>query len=176
MGAIFHERGGAVASVMDGLEVKGKMMWSSESARATKILGGRTMEPRIIRTEADYGAGMAALDSLMDLDPAPGTPEADKLELLAMLLQQYEDAHFPADMPDPVDAILFRMDQQGLRNNDLEPLIGSKSKVSEVLNRKRPLSLAMIRMLHAGLGIPAEVLLQAPGKALPLDSDEDFAR
>lgn len=134
------------------------------------------MEPRIIKTETDYEASMAALDSLMDLDPAPGTPEADRLELLAMLLEQYEDAYFPMDMPDPVDAILFRMDQEGLRNNDLEPLIGSKSKVSEVLNRKRPLSLSMIRKLHAELGIPAEVLLQAPGRALPLESDEDFAR
>jgi HTH-type transcriptional regulator/antitoxin HigA len=134
------------------------------------------MEPRIIKTEADYEAGMAALDSLMELDPAPGTPDADKLELLGMLLEQYEDVHFPIDMPDPVDAVLFRMDQQGLRSNDLVPLIGSKSKVSEVLNRKRPLSLAMIRKLHAELGISAEVLLQAPGKALPLDSDEDFAR
>ncbi|QFY90209.1 ImmA/IrrE family metallo-endopeptidase [Magnetovirga frankeli] len=134
------------------------------------------MQLRVIKSENDYQAGMAALAELMELDPAPGSPEADQLELLGLLLEQYEDQHFPMDAPDPVDAILFRMDQQGLINNDLVPLIGSKSKVSEVLNRKRPLSLSMIRKLHAELGIPAEVLLQEPGQALPLESEEDYSK
>jgi HTH-type transcriptional regulator / antitoxin HigA len=123
------------------------------------------MKPKILKSEADYQEALAYLDTLMDA-PA-GSPEEEDLELFSVLIEQYEREHFPIDLPDPVDAILFRMEQQGLRRKDLVAYIGSQSKVSEVLNRKRPLSLAMIRALHAGLGIPAEVLLQAPGEEMP---------
>lgn len=122
------------------------------------------MKPKVLKNEADYQAALAHLETLMDA-PA-GSPEEEDLELFSVLIEQYERDHFPIDLPDPIDAILFRMEQQGLTRKDLVPYIGSQSKVSEVLNRKRPLSLAMIRALHAGLGIPAEVLLQVPGKQL----------
>jgi len=123
------------------------------------------MKPKILKSEADYQQALAYLDTLME---APiGSPEEEELELFSALIEQYEREHFPAELPDPIDAILFRMEQQGLTRKDLVPYIGSQSKVSEVLNRKRPLSLAMIRALHTGLGIPAEVLLQEPGQEIP---------
>jgi HTH-type transcriptional regulator/antitoxin HigA len=124
------------------------------------------MKPKIIKTEAEYQAALAYLETLMDAQP--GTPEEEELELFAMLIETYEQAVFPIDLPDPVSAIEFRMEQQGLKRKDLEPYIGSQSKVSEVLSGKRPLSLTMIRALHAGLDIPLEVLLQKPEKASPL--------
>jgi HTH-type transcriptional regulator / antitoxin HigA len=116
------------------------------------------MTPRLVKTEADYEAALARVDELMSA--RVGTPEADELDLWVHLVEEYENRHHPMPPPDPVEAIRFRMDQQGLKPADLVPLIGSRSKVSEVLSRKRPLSLAMIRRLHADLGIPAEVLLQ----------------
>jgi HTH-type transcriptional regulator/antitoxin HigA len=122
------------------------------------------MKIRIIRTEDEYEQALARLETLMDA--MPGTPEEDELDLLSFLIDKYEEEHFPIDLPDPVDAIKFRMEQQGLSRKDLICYIGSQSKVSEVLNHKRPLSLSMIRALHEGLGIPAEVLLQEPGKQL----------
>ena len=122
------------------------------------------MKARILKTEADYEAALAYVDTLMDAEP--GTPEEEELDLFSMLVEQYEREHYPIDPPDPVDAILFRMDQMGLTRSDLATYIGSQSKVSEVLNRKRPLSLAMIRNLHKGLGIPADTLLQEPGAKL----------
>lgn len=123
------------------------------------------MKPKVIKNEAEYEAALAHVAELMDA--APGSPEEEELELFALLVEQYEQEHYPIALPDPVDAILFRMEQQGLTRSDLAQYIGSPSKVSEVLNRKRPLSLAMMRALHEGLGIPAEVLLQQPGKELP---------
>ncbi len=122
------------------------------------------MKPKVLKTEEEYRGALAYLETLMDA--APGSPEEEELELFGLLVEQYEDEHYPIDLPDPVDAILFRMDQEGLTRKDLIPYLGSLSKVSEVLNRKRPLSLAMIRSLHEGLGIPADVLLQEPGKKL----------
>lgn len=116
------------------------------------------MEPRIIKTETDYEAALAYLATLMDAEP--GTAQEQELELFALLVEQYEHEHFPIDPPDPVEAILFRMEQEGLSRKDLTTYIGSPSKVSEVLNRKRPLSLSMIRALNKGLGIPADVLLR----------------
>lgn len=116
------------------------------------------MEPRIIKTETDYEAALAYLATLMDAEP--GTAQEQELELFALLVEQYEHEHFPIDPPDPVEAILFRMEQVGLSRKDLTTYIGSPSKVSEVLNRKRPLSLSMIRALNKGLGIPADVLLR----------------
>jgi HTH-type transcriptional regulator / antitoxin HigA len=122
------------------------------------------MKPKVLKDEAEYQAALAYVETLMDA--AAGSPEEEDLELFAMLIEQYEQEHFPIDLPDPIEAIQFRMDQQGLTRKDLVPFIGSQSKVSEVLNKKRPLSLSMIRALNAGLGIPAEVLLQEPGKEL----------
>ncbi len=89
-----------------------------------------------------------------------GTAEGDRLEILATLVDAYESEHHPIDPPDPIDAIVFRMEQQGLSRKDLEPMIGSRSRVAEVLNRRRTLSIAMIRRLHDRLGIPAEVLIR----------------
>lgn len=123
------------------------------------------MKPKVIKTEAEYEKALAHLETLMDADP--GASRDEELELFAVLIEDYEDKHFLIDMPDAVEAIKFRMEQQGLTRKDLEKYIGSQSKVSEVLNHKRPLSLAMIRALHKGLGIPAEVLLQEEGKELP---------
>ncbi len=122
------------------------------------------MKAKIIKSEADYEAALAYIEGLMDAEP--GSEEEEELELFAALVEQYENAHYPIAPPDPIDAILFRMDQEGLIRKDMAAYIGSQSKVSEVLNRKRPLSLSMIRKLHEGLGIPADVLLREPGKKL----------
>jgi len=115
---------------------------------------------KIIRNEADYDELRAAVEKFIDLDPERGTPEADQLEILTLLIQQYEAIKFKIDAPSPLEAIRFRMEQLGQAPRDLIPFIGSRSKVSEVLSGKRPLTLSMIRALHAGLGIPAKVLLQ----------------
>jgi len=122
------------------------------------------MNPKVLKTEAEYEQALTHLETLMDAQP--GTPQEEELELFAVLIENYEREHFPIGLPDPIEAIQFRMEQGGLTRKDLEPYIGSQSKVSEVLNRKRPLSLAMIRALHKGLGIPAEVLLQEEGADL----------
>jgi HTH-type transcriptional regulator/antitoxin HigA len=122
------------------------------------------MKPKVIKTDADYEMALAHLETLMDAKP--GTPQEEDLELFAVLIENYEREKFPIGLPDPIEAIKFRMEQQGLSRKDLEPFIGSQSKVSEVLNHKRPLSVAMIRALHKGLDIPAEVLLQEEGGQL----------
>jgi HTH-type transcriptional regulator / antitoxin HigA len=111
-----------------------------------------------IRTDADHAAALARIDALMDAEA--GTPEADELAVLAELVEAYEAQRFPVGLPSPVEAIHFRMEQQGLEPRDLEPFIGSRGKVSEVLSGKTSLTLRMIRALHRHLGIPAEVLLQ----------------
>ena len=100
------------------------------------------------------------------MDAAPGSPEEEELELFSVLVERYEDEHYPIDLPDPVEAIKFRMEQEELSRKDMRKYLGSQSKVSEILNRKRTLSLSMIRALHDGLGIPAEVLLKEPGREL----------
>ena len=132
------------------------------------------MNAKILKTEEEYEAALAHVATLMDADP--GSVEEDELDLFAMLVEQYEREHYPIERPDPVDAILFRMDQEGLTRKDLVAYIGSQSKVSEVLNRKRSLSLAMIRRLHEGLQIPADILLQEPGKQLapPVHNAENY--
>ena len=117
------------------------------------------MDIRPIRTDADCKAALKEISALMDADPDPGTPEGDRLDILATLVQAYEARHMPISAPDPVEAIKFRMDQSGLSVKDLEPIIGKSNRVYEVLNRKRPLTLAMIRGLHQRLGIPANVLI-----------------
>ena len=115
------------------------------------------MKPRVIKTEAEYAAALARIDKLMDARLK--TPQGDELELLSLLVHDYEDRVFPIDKPDPVTAIRFRMEQQGLKPKDLVPFLGSRSRVSEILSGRRNLSLKMIRALAGGLGIPAEVLL-----------------
>ncbi|MFZ7113099.1 MAG: transcriptional regulator [Desulfatiglandales bacterium] len=123
---------------------------------------------RLIKTEEDYDLALSRIEELMDAEA--GTPEADELELLSTLVEMYEEEHYPIDMPDPIAAVKFRMEQQGLTQQDLVPFIGNRSKVSEVLNRKRPLTLSMMRGLNKGLGIPAEVLMQEPGANFPEDT------
>lgn len=117
------------------------------------------MNIRPIHTEADYKATLREIATLMEADPDTGTPDGDRLDILATLVQAYEARHFPISAPDPVEAIKFRMEQSGLSVKDLEPLIGKSNRVYEILNRKRPLTLPMIRRLHQSLGIPAEVLI-----------------
>jgi HTH-type transcriptional regulator/antitoxin HigA len=102
-----------------------------------------------------------ALSHLEDIfDSNPGTKEGDELELLSILIEKYEDEHFPIDAPDPIEAIKFRMEQMGLENKDLEGIIGSKGRVSEILNKKRKLTLKMIQSIMQNLHVPAEILLQ----------------
>jgi HTH-type transcriptional regulator/antitoxin HigA len=119
----------------------------------------------LIHDDAEHAAALAELDALLDAAPAPGTPQADELQLLALVIEMYEKHRWPMGLPDPVDAILFVMDQRGLSRRDLEEYLDSRSRVSEVLARKRGLSIRMIRALHEGLGIPLEVLVQEPGRA-----------
>lgn len=116
------------------------------------------MEIRPIRTEADYEAALAEIERLFDA--APSTPESDRLDVLTTLVEAYEAQHYPIPEPDPVEAIKYYMESRGLSRVDLEPYIGGRARVAEVLNRKRSLSLNMIRRLYAGLGIPAEVLVR----------------
>jgi HTH-type transcriptional regulator/antitoxin HigA len=119
------------------------------------------MKPKVLKTGRDHKAALAHIEHLMDR-PSPGDNE---LELWSVLVEKYEEDHFPIAAPDPIEAIRFRMEQGGLQPADLRPFLQSKSKVSEVMNRKRPLSLSMIRALHRGLKIPAEVLVQEPAAA-----------
>lgn len=119
------------------------------------------MEIRPIRDEDDYRAALKAASAYFDNEPDPDTEEGDRFEILITLIEAYEKKHFPIGLPDPIEAIKFRMEQEGLTVKDLEPMIGRTNRVYEVLNRKRPLTLAMIRRLHRDLGISAEVLLAA---------------
>ncbi|MFA7680033.1 MAG: transcriptional regulator [Pigmentiphaga sp.] len=123
------------------------------------------MDIRPIRTEADYQAALKEISRLMESDPEIGTPDGDRLDVLATLVQAYEAKQFPIDLPDPIEAIKFRMEQAGLTPKDLEPMIGRRNRVYEVLNRKRSLTLPMIWKLHKELGIPAENLIQQPAHA-----------
>ncbi|HUX05903.1 MAG TPA: helix-turn-helix domain-containing protein [Acidobacteriota bacterium] len=123
------------------------------------------MIPKVIKSDDDYKAALKRIDEIFDAEA--DSPEEEELELLVTLVEVYEDEHYPIDLPSPLEAIKFRMEQQGLTRKDLEPFIGSRARVSEVLNGKRPLSLKMIRALHKGLGIPADVLLQEEGASIP---------
>jgi HTH-type transcriptional regulator/antitoxin HigA len=128
-----------------------------------------------IKTETDYELALERISELMDA--APDTAEADELDVLATLVEVYEEQNHPIDLPDPIAAIKFRMEQSGLSQRDLVPYIGSRSKVSEVLTSKRSLTLNMIRALHEHLHIPAEVLLQEPNASLPDNPEEiDWSR
>ncbi len=111
-----------------------------------------------LRTEADYEAAIVEIEALWGA-PAD-TPKGDRLDILATLVDAYENEHYPMDPPDPIEAIVFRMEQQGLTRKDLEGILGSRTRVAEVLNRRRGLSINMIRRLHDTLGISAEVLIR----------------
>ena len=116
-------------------------------------------ELKPIRTKADYGAAMQELWRLWDTVER-GTPEGDRFEMLSMLVEAYEKEHYPIKLPDPIATIEHCIESRGLTRRDLAPFLGSPSRVSEILNRRRPLTLQMIRNLEAGLGIPASVLTQ----------------
>ena len=116
------------------------------------------MEIKPIKNDADYQAALEEIERLFDA--APDTPEGDRLEVLTTLVEAYEERHYSIPLPDPVEAILYHMESRGLSRRDIETYIGSRARVSEVLNRKRPLTVEMIRSLNKGLGIPAEVLIQ----------------
>jgi HTH-type transcriptional regulator/antitoxin HigA len=115
-----------------------------------------------IRSKVDYDKALKELERLWGA--RSGTPSGDRLDVLGTLIDAYETEHYPIDLPDPIEAIKFRMEQQGLTRKDLEPFIGSRTRVAEVLNRKRNLSIAMIRRLHERMGIPAEVLIRPSRK------------
>jgi HTH-type transcriptional regulator/antitoxin HigA len=121
------------------------------------------MDIKPIKTDADYRAALAEIETLMTA--AASTPEGERLDVMVTLVESYEHRHFPLELPDPVEAIRFQMDQMGLTVKDLEPMIGRPNRVYEVLNRKRPLTLKMIWRLHRGLGIPAESLIRPPSEA-----------
>ncbi|MBI3916548.1 MAG: helix-turn-helix domain-containing protein [Betaproteobacteria bacterium] len=123
------------------------------------------LEAKIIKTEDQYRAYLAEVDRLAADDPVPGTADGDRLELLAKLVEDYEKERFRFRRPDPIDAIRFRMEEQGLRQKDLAPLLGGRNRVSEVLAGKRPLTVSAIRALSDALHIPADLLVQEPGPA-----------
>jgi HTH-type transcriptional regulator/antitoxin HigA len=123
------------------------------------------LEPKIIKTEREYRAYLAEVGRLAAKDPAPGTPDGNRLELLAKLVEDYEKARFQFRRPGPIEAIRFRMEEQGLRQRDLAPLLGGRNRASEVLAGKRPLTLPAIRALSDALDIPASLLVQEPETA-----------
>lgn len=118
------------------------------------------MDIKPIRTEDDYRATLKEIESLMMAES--DSPEGEKLDVLVTLVESYEAKHFPLDLPDPIEAIKFEMERRGLTAKDLEPMIGRRNRVYEILNHKRPLTLKMIWKLHEGLGIPAESLIKPP--------------
>lgn len=118
---------------------------------------------RPIRTDADYRAALALVAPYFDDEPEIDSDAGAHFEAMLTLIAAYEARHYPMSPPDPIEAILFRMEQQGLKPKDLEPMIGQRNRVYEVLNRKRKLTLAMVWRLHVGLGIPAESLIRQPG-------------
>ncbi len=124
--------------------------------KSTQIRSNMNIKP--IKTETDYQKALIRLDEIFDAQK--GSKKGDELEILSILIDQYEKENFPIDLPDPIEAIKFRMEQMDLRNKDLAEVVGNKSRVSEVLNRKRKLSLDMIRKLNTYLRIPTEVLVQ----------------
>ena len=116
------------------------------------------MNVKPIKHESDYDAALAEIARLMDAEP--NTPEGDRLDVLVTLVEAYEQKHWRVNAPDPIEAIKVRMEQRGLTRRDLEEALGGKSRVSEIMNRKRPLTMEMIRRLHRTFGIPAESLIQ----------------
>src|SRR5687768_13644651 len=123
------------------------------------LMEGKKMA-MLIKNQAEYESALAEIEKLMETNPLPSSENAERLELLTLLVESYESNVFEKARIDPIDAIMFRMEQQKLSPRDLVPYIGSRSKVSEVLSRKRPLTLSMMQALHKNLGIPAKILLQ----------------
>ena len=117
------------------------------------------MNIRVIHNEEAHEAALRELERLMDADPQPGTGKFAQMELLALVVHDYESREFPILPPDPIDAIRFRMEQQGITRRDLAKILGSRARVSEVLNRRRGLSVSMVRNLHRDLHVPVEVLI-----------------
>jgi len=117
------------------------------------------MNIKPIKNEIDYEQALTRLEVIFDAKK--GSPQGDELEVLGILIEKYESEHFPIDLPDPIEAIKFRMEQMGYNQADLAKVVGLKSRASEILNRKRKLSLEMIRQLHESLKIPTDVLIQA---------------
>ena len=118
----------------------------------------QAMNIRPIKTEADYQSALKEIEKLFGVEP--GSSEGDRLDVLLILVEAYEDEHYAIPAPDPIEAINYFMESRGMTRADLEPFIGSRARVSEILNRKRPLTLSMIQRLHSKLGIPAEVLVK----------------
>jgi HTH-type transcriptional regulator/antitoxin HigA len=131
------------------------------------------LEPRIIKTDEQYRSFLSEVETLAAEDPAPDSSAGARLELLAKLVEDYEKSRFVFEKPDPVDAILFRMEQQGLRQKDVAEILGGKNRASEVLSRKRPLTLPMIRSLYERLDIPAALLIREPESRYEV-AEEDF--
>lgn len=123
------------------------------------------MDIRPIRTDQDYRAALKEVSALFDHEPEPGTPEGDRFDVMVTLIEAYESKRFPVDLPNPIDAIKFRMEQSGLTAKDLEPAIGRTNRVYEVLNGKRALTLPMVWRLHSMFGIPAESLIKPASRA-----------
>ncbi len=117
------------------------------------------MNIRPIKTEKDYEEALAEIEKIFDA--SPGTPEGDRLDILVTLVEVYEDKHYGIPEPDPIEALNYYMESRGLSRKDLEPYIGTRARVSEVLNRKRPLTLRMIQKLNINLGISADVLIRS---------------
>ena len=117
------------------------------------------MEIKLIKTERDYNKALKRLETIFDAKP--GSSNGDELEVLGLLIEQYENEHFPIGLPDPIEAIKFRMEQMGYNQGDLAKIVGLKSRASEILNKKRKLTLEMIRQLHVSLKIPTDVLIQS---------------
>lgn len=128
---------------------------------------------KIIKSETEHAQALERLMALMDLEPKAGSDEENELEVLSVLIEQYENVAFPMDKPEPIEAIKLRMDQAGLVQKDMVEYFGSASKTSEVLNGKRPLSISMIRKLHNGLGIPADILIQESQLAKEIETGEE---
>ncbi len=120
----------------------------------------KTVTVPVIESEADLDAALEALDLLMDLDPDKSSAEGHRLLALVMVIEAYEDEHYPIGPPDPIEAIKFRMDQMGLNRADLAKILGGNSRVTDIFGRKRDLSLNMVRRLHAEWGIPADILIR----------------
>jgi HTH-type transcriptional regulator / antitoxin HigA len=118
----------------------------------------KIMKLRLIKTKKDYALAMQRLEKIFDA--LPGTPEGDEMEVLGILIEKYENDLYPIEFPDPIEAIKFRMEQLGYTQNDLAAVVGLKSRASEILNKKRKLSLEMIRQIHHHLNIPTQVLIQ----------------
>ena len=127
--------------------------------QATKLIA--PIKP--IRTAEDYKAALALVSPYFDKEPEVDSDAGAHFEAMVALIEAYEAKHYPITPPDPIEAILFRMEQQGLKPKDLEPMIGQRNRVYEVLNGKRKLTMAMVWRLHTGLGIPAESLIRQPG-------------